>query len=148
MKVNLSCILVIALLGCNSSERSEKKVTITDGTKTHEVYKPSEMSSLMKGMYAYNEQLKAEIEEGSELSSEFPDEFLKIHSAELSETKLRNETFEHFSGEFVDAQRQVFLTDSEVPVKDRYNNAINVCLSCHKTECTGPIPKIKKLLIK
>ncbi|WP_299336050.1 hypothetical protein [uncultured Psychroserpens sp.] len=148
MKVYLSGLLLIVLLGCNTSEHTEKKVTITDGAKSYEVYKPSEMSSLMKGMYAYNEQIKAEIVDGNELSNEFPEEFLKIHSAELSETKLRNETFQHYSGKFIDAQRQVFMSDSELSVKDRYNNAINMCLSCHKTECTGPIPKIKKLLIK
>ena len=41
----------------------------------------------------------------------------------------------------------VFDTTSNVPLKQRYNDAINLCVSCHQTECTGPIPRIKKLLI-
>ncbi|MEH6536396.1 MAG: hypothetical protein V7719_08400 [Psychroserpens sp.] len=148
MKVFLECLVVFLFLSCNSSEKVENKVTITDGTKTYDVYQASEMSTLMKGMYAYNMQLKTDIEAGNELSGEFPEEFLKIHSAELSETKLRNETFQYFSVKFIDVQRQVFKQDSMLSVKERYNSSINMCLSCHKTECTGPIPKIKKLLIK
>ncbi|WP_298896790.1 hypothetical protein [uncultured Psychroserpens sp.] len=148
MKAYFSCVFVLLLLSCNSKEKVEKKVVITDGTKTYDVYQASEMSTLMKGMYAYNMQLKTDIEAGNEVSDEFPEEFLRIHSAQLSETKLRNETFQHFSGKFIDAQREVFIDSSLLSVKDRYNNSINMCLSCHKTECTGPIPKIQKLLIK
>lgn len=147
MKYYVVYFLVCLVLSCDSSEKSEKKVTITDGTKTYEVYKASEMSTLMKGMYAYNEQLKHDIESGNEISGAFPEEFLNIHSAQLSETKLRNETFEHYSGKFIQAQQHVFSEDSLTSLKERYNNSINMCLSCHKTECTGPIPKIKKLLI-
>ncbi|MCD2260437.1 hypothetical protein [Psychroserpens luteolus] len=148
MKACFSCVFVLLLLSCNSKEKEEKKVVITDGTKTYDVYQASEMSTLMKGMYAYNMQLKTDIEAGNEVSDEFPEEFLRIHSAQLSETKLRNETFQHFSGKFIDAQREVFIDSSLLSVKERYNNSINMCLSCHKTECTGPIPKIQKLLIK
>jgi len=148
MKALFGSLVVVVFLSCNSSEKAENNVIITDGAKTYDVYQPSEMSSLMKGMYAYNMQLKTDIEAGNQLVTEFPEEFLNIHSAELSDTKLRNETFQHFSRKFIEAQRLVFLKDSLWSVKQRYNNSINMCLSCHKTECTGPIPKIKKLLIK
>ncbi|MEM5566800.1 hypothetical protein WNY78_16890 [Psychroserpens sp. AS72] len=148
MKVLFGCLVAFLFFSCNSSEKVESKVIITDGSKTYDVYQPSEMSSLMKGMYAYNMQLKADIEAGKELTGEFPEEFLDIHSAVLSETKLRNENFKHYSAKFIEAQRDIFSQDTLMSVEDRYNNSINMCLSCHKTECTGPIPKIKKLLIK
>jgi hypothetical protein len=148
MKPYFVYILVCLVLSCGSSEKTEKKITITDGAKTYDVYKASEMSTLMKGMYAYNEQLKHDIESGNSVSEAFPEEFLNIHSAQLSETKLRNETFEHYSGKFIQAQQHVFAEDTLLSLEERYNNSINMCLSCHKTECTGPIPKIKKLLIK
>ncbi|OUR92213.1 hypothetical protein A9Q87_06965 [Flavobacteriales bacterium 34_180_T64] len=137
------CVFVV-IFSCNSSE---KRATIIDGTKTYEVYKGSEMTTLMKAMYAYNLQLKKDIKLGK-TPTEFPREFLNIHTAELSDSKSRNETFEQFSGQFIDAEQLVFIEDSQLSVTERYNNAINLCLSCHKTECTGPIPKIKKLLIK
>lgn len=144
-------VLVSAItFGCqqHTEAKKEKEITIVDGAKKYEVYQSSEMASLMKGMHAYNMQLKAEVEKG-EITSEFPEEFLKIHSAEFSENKSRTQTFDHYSGKFIKAQKAVF----EEGVKDsllvgRYNDAINLCLSCHKTECTGPIPKIKKLLIE
>jgi len=146
-----SYILVIALVfSCNSSEKAEKaekKVTIVDGTERYEVYKGSEMANLMRGMHAFNLQLKKEVESGK-ITTEFPEAFLKIHSAEFSESKSRNKTFDHYSGKFIEAQKLVFAEDSNVSLSERYNNAINLCVSCHQTECTGPIPKIKKLLIK
>ena len=49
---------------------------------------------------------------------------------------------------FITAQQMVVDTLSNIELKERYNTAINNCLACHKTECTGPIPKIKKLLIQ
>lgn len=132
------------MLSCNTSE---KKVTIVDGTKKYDVYQGSEMAILMRGMHAFNLQLKKEVENGK-ITTEFPEEFLKIYTAEFSESKSRNSTFDQYSGKFIEAQKMVFTEDSSVSLSKRYNTAINLCISCHQTECTGPIPKIKKLLIK
>jgi cytochrome c553 len=33
-------------------------------------------------------------------------------------------------------------------VKQNFNTTIETCIACHKTTCTGPIPRIEKLLIK
>lgn len=143
-----SCILGLSLIfSCNSSEKSEKQITIVDGKDRYEVYEGSEMAHLMRGMHAFNLQLKKEVESG-EITTDFPEAFLQIHSAEFSEAKSRTERFDHYSGQFIEAQKLIFEEDSSVPLSERYNNAINLCLSCHKTECTGPIPKIQKLLIK
>ena len=48
---------------------------------------------------------------------------------------------------YIDNVRAIYDSTSTIPLKNRYNNAINSCISCHTTECTGPIPRIKKLLI-
>ncbi|WP_040282422.1 hypothetical protein [Psychroserpens damuponensis] len=148
MKIVFGCLVVLFFLSCNTTEKAEKKEIIVDGAKTYDVYQPSEMSTLMKGMYAYNMQLKADIEAGKELTGEFPEAFLNIHSAVLSSAKFRTDNFKHYSAKFIEAQQEIFSQDTLTTAQDRYNNAINMCLSCHKTECTGPIPKIKKLLIK
>ena len=111
------------------------------------MYEPSEMSLLMNRMYDINEQIKNDIIEGK-MPENFPLEFLQIHSAELSEFKYRNETFESFSKLFIEKEKDIFNTSSNEEAKERFNQAINLCISCHQTECTGPIPKIKKLLIK
>ena len=140
-------LVLVLMFSCNSSESTDKKTTIIDGSERYEVYQGSEMANVMRGMHAFNLQLKKEIESGK-VTTEFPEEFLKIHTAEFSESKSRNATFDYYSGKFVDAQKLVFTEDSTVSLTERYNNAINLCISCHQTECTGPIPKIKKLLIK
>lgn len=148
MLKHFSYIFLSALiLSCNTSEKSEKKVTIVDGSERYDVYQGSEMANLMRGMHAFNMQLKKEVENGK-VVTEFPEAFLRIHTAEFSETKSRNATFDHYSGTFIESQKLVFVEDSIVPLTERYNNAINLCITCHQTECTGPIPKIKKLLIK
>lgn len=144
--VGYSLFLVLTF-SCNSSGNTEKKTTIVNGSQRYEVYQGSEMANVMRGMHAFNLQLKKEVENGK-VTTEFPEEFLKIHTAEFSESKSRNATFDHYSGKFVEAQKLVFAEDSSVSLTERYNNTIDLCISCHQTECTGPIPKIKKLLIK
>ena len=57
---------------------------------------------------------------------------------------------EHLKAIYGEASEELekLWENSNIELKDRYNAAINNCLGCHKTECTGPIPKIKKLLIQ
>ena len=100
----------------------------------------------MNDMYDYNLKIKQEILEGK-TPANFPVIFLNIYTAELSEFKSRNETFQVYSSLFVENQKEIFNTEAHLDISERYNNAINLCISCHKTACTGPIPKIKKLLI-
>ncbi len=146
MKTFISFFLALCVLSCTSTSKEEKTAKIVDGSTLYEVYQPSEMSSLMKGMYAYNEQIKKDIAKGNS-PTEFPEEFLKIHTAELSDTKTRTDNFQLYSGKYIEAQRLVFVEDTVSTLVQRHNDVIGMCIACHKTECTGPIPKIKKLLI-
>ena len=91
-------------------------------------------------------QLKSQIQNDS-LELSFPDAFMKIHTAQLSEAKSRTERFNEYSVKFIEAQKAIFEIDSIQSRESRYNEAIQLCISCHQTECTGPIPRIKKLLI-
>ncbi|MGY0393017.1 hypothetical protein ACW5R3_10715 [Bizionia sp. KMM 8389] len=140
------CFLVF-FLSCNQADNK----TVSESSKKKEIvydmYEPSEMANLMNQMYAYNLEIKEAIIAGEDIH-EFPLDFLKIHTAELSDFKKRNETFESFSKLFITAEKELYNPHSEMPEADRFNNVVNVCISCHKTECTGPIPRIKKLLIK
>ncbi|MFH6769667.1 hypothetical protein V8G56_13020 [Gaetbulibacter aquiaggeris] len=143
MKFFLWVALVVFFSGCNNSEKENTEI---NGDIVYDMYKPSEMSILMNEMYDYNLKIKQEILEGK-TPVNFPTNFLNIYTAELSEFKSRNETFQAYSSLFVENQKEICNTDAHSDISERYNNAINLCISCHKTECTGPIPKIKKLLI-
>lgn len=132
---------------CNSIDTKEKKGNEVQTIADLDIYVPSEMSVHMRTMIEINEGIKRKILAGDTLT-EFPEDLLKIHTAKLSETKNRNETFEAYSNVFIENTKEIFNTNSTIPVVKRYNNAINTCIMCHKTECTGPIPVIEKLLIQ
>ncbi|MFK7834236.1 MAG: hypothetical protein AB8B52_13260 [Winogradskyella sp.] len=118
----------------------EKKVT-------YEMYQPSEMANFMNAMYAYNLQVKNQIIAG-ETPVAMPLDLMTLHSAEMTEGKGRTRAWNSFVNVFITSQQKVIDTMSNLQLKERHNAAINNCLSCHKTECVGPIPKIKKLLIQ
>lgn len=145
MRIIAFIFIVTLFVSCNSSE--EKETTKSDEEFVFDIQEPSEMTNLMLSMYDFNENLKKEILAGN-IPEEFPKDFLKIYTAELTGNKPYNDVFKAFSKVYIDNERAVFDQTSEVPLKERYNNAINTCISCHTTECTGPIPRIEKLLIK
>lgn len=148
MKHILSVLgLLFFMFGCQNSEEKMLPEKVKKQEIVYDMYEPSEMANLMNQMYAYNLTIKNAIVAG-EAIEEFPLDFLKIHSAELSDFKKRNSTFESFSKLFINAERELYNPDSKVSETDRFNNVVNLCISCHQTECTGPIPRIKKLLIK
>ena len=77
----------------------------------------------------------------------FPDKFKKIHSAKLSNDFTHDESFEGFTNLYyqkIDALNK----STKQNTKQNFNATIQTCVACHETTCTGPIPRIKKLLIK
>jgi hypothetical protein len=144
VKKNLYIVLLLLAVGCQQDHKNQET---NKEEIVYDMYTPSEMSLLMNSMYNYNAQLKQDILNG-ETPTEFPENFLEIYSAELSEFKSRNEVFQGFSKLFIEKQKAIFNSNTSLSVTQRYNEAINLCISCHTTECTGPIPKIKKLLIQ
>lgn len=148
MKLFLSGISILFLLAsCNNADQKAIPEKLEKQEIVYDMYEPSEMANLMNQMYAYNLNVKHAIVSGKGIQ-EFPLDFLKIHTAELSDFKKRNQTFESFSRLFIQAEKELYNPDSDMSETDRFNNVVNVCISCHQTECTGPIPRIKKLLIK
>ncbi len=140
-------LLVIVLTGCNSSTNKDVVVE-NEETPNKELImvEPSEMANLMNEMYAFNEAIKQQILNG-ELNTSYSTRFDNIHSAVLTDPSDRDLNFESFSKLFIESQKALFEAPKEELVM-RYNNAINACISCHNVKCSGPIPRIKKLLIK
>lgn len=137
-------ILVLVCFSCKDNPDTEVK---TDEAKPELImYQPSEMANLMKVMYAYNLQLKEQIKRGEQPVT-MPLDLIKLHSAEMSNGHSRTATWNSFVNVFIESQQVLADTLSNIDLKERYNTVINNCLACHKTECTGPIPKINKLLI-
>ncbi len=144
MKI-LSLLTLALLVSCNSSDEKEE-TKVSNKKFVPDMYVASEMTLLMRSMYDANETFKKDILAGNTPES-FPKDFLKIFTAKLTGDKPYNDTFKAFSKVYIDNERTIFDTTSKIPIKTRYNNAINTCISCHTTECVGPIPRIEKLLI-
>lgn len=109
------------------------------------MYEPTEMALLMRKMYEVNKVVKTQIINKDSLLS-FPEEFLTIHTAILTNNFERDKEFDSLSKQFIDYQKATFASNSDSIVY-HYNRSINTCISCHETRCVGPIPKIKKLII-
>ncbi|MDT0557286.1 hypothetical protein RM697_01420 [Ichthyenterobacterium sp. W332] len=111
------------------------------------MYKSSEMATLMNAFYTYNEALKAAIESNSTLP-EMPESFNSIHTAKMTDVNGRTPIFQSFAPLYLEAQKSIHYSLDTMTKKTHYNSVINLCISCHKTECVGPIPRIKKLMIE
>lgn len=141
MKRILFIVSLFLLIGCNP--KKEQKVEITPKGN---FYKQSEMAALMLLMFETNAQNKQLILEGKQ-PKDFPEEFLKIHTAQLTDPTDRTADFKTFSDFYLENMKLVFEPTQELLV-NRHNTAVNSCIACHQTTCVGPIPKIKKLLIQ
>jgi hypothetical protein len=137
-------LTLLLFIACDSSKKESK--AIVESEKKYDLYVPSEMANYMNTIFEIHEQMKTDILEGKSPET-FPEEILEIHTAHLSDFRERTPNFEAFSHLFVESVEFIFEETSDVPLKQRYNDAINVCISCHQTECLGPIPRIKKLII-
>lgn len=137
------------MISCNSSGTSDSDIN-SKASKTEkfvpDMYDASEMTLLMRSMYYVNEEIKKTIVVGN-TPNKFPKDFLNIFKAKLTDNKPYNDTFIAYSKVYIDNVRAIYDSTSNIPLGKRYNNAINSCISCHTTECVGPIPRIKKLLI-
>lgn len=144
-------VILLLFIVCSSCKNEIQKSSQSFGSepeeKKYDLYEPSEMALHMNVMFDIQKSIKEDIQNGS-TPTDFPEEILKIHSAQMSDFKERNQTFEAYSHLFVEKFQLIFDSTSQVPLEKRYNDAVNLCLNCHQTECTGPIPRIKKLLIK
>ncbi|MHB0754645.1 hypothetical protein [Polaribacter sp. M15] len=140
MKKLLCLLLFICVLSC--VDKKENKVIIQE----NKAYQQSEMAALMLNMYQVNLENKKLILEGKS-PEKYHQEFSKIHTAKLTDSTDRNAAFKGFSDFYLKNYKMLFETPKD-SLKFSHNKTINSCIACHKTTCIGPIPKIKKLLIK
>ena len=136
-------MLFASLLSCGTKEEKLEK---SENNKVFVTYQLSPMASLMERMYAESVLLKEHViqeEEGVELSTDFLKE---LPFAALTTATDRDAFFEVQMQEFIDAY--ALLDSQSIIQKDSYNAMVQSCLSCHQVKCTGPIERIKKLIIK
>ncbi|RZK07341.1 MAG: hypothetical protein EOO46_14730 [Flavobacterium sp.] len=148
----LVIICFIVLASCD--KKIEKTATINDSVekssekkedKKFEMYEMSEMSLLMEQMYVDNERLKERIKKGDTIGK-FPNHFLKIHKAVMTDDKENDAFFKEQANNFIKAQQMIY--EDPKNAKEHFNKGVDACLKCHQVKCGGPIPRIKKLYIE
>ncbi|MFY0483750.1 hypothetical protein ACI6PS_14215 [Flavobacterium sp. PLA-1-15] len=145
-------IFFIILVSCD--KKVEKTETINDSVekpsekkedKKFEMYEMSEMSLLMEQMYVDNQRLKERIKNGDTIGK-FPNHFLKIHKAVMTDEQENDAFFKEQAKNFIKAQQMIY--EDPKNAKEHFNTGVDVCLKCHQVKCGGPIPRIKKLYIE
>ena len=133
--------LIIVLL--NSCDTFSKKENVE--LEEMQMYEPTEMALLMRRMYEFNKLTKSQIVNKDSLTA-FPEEFADIHRAIMTDPDDRDAEFDSLANRFINFQKAAYSTKSDSTAY-YFNQSVNSCIACHQTRCTGPIPKIKKLLI-
>lgn len=137
-KIFVFIILLVAFQSCDFKKEAKK-------AQEPIMYKPSEMAILMRGMYEFNKVLKTQIINRDSLLP-FPEEFVNIHSAVLTDKFERNDKFDSLSIKYLVYQKAIYTSNTDSAIY-YFNKSISTCVVCHESRCTGPIPKIQKLVI-
>ena len=143
MKYFFLIAIIVVFFSC---KKEQNKEIIIEQPNIQKLPNHSEMSTLMLLMYEQNTKNKERIILGDSLGT-FPEQFLEIHTAALTDSDDRTEGFKCYTNQFLNNQQLVFKSERNLLI-DRHNNVVSSCIACHKESCTGPIPKIKKLYIK
>ncbi len=133
----ISCKKETEKESCSSEKNSENK--------KFEMYEMSEMATLMEQMYVDNQRLKQRIQKGDTIG-EFPNHFLQIHKAVMTDKTENDAFFKEQAAQFIRAQELIY--EDPKNAKQHFNEGVNACIACHEVKCSGPIPRIKKLYIK
>jgi hypothetical protein len=138
--------LFFCFASCNTS--AEKKETAQENVVPQEpfqLYKKSEMASFMQEMYKGHKEIKKKILKGEAVDS-LPYNLLQLHTARLTDSTDYDEDFKNAANIFIEFEQKIISEPSDL--KKNYNQAVNLCISCHQLKCRGPIPRIKRLKIK
>jgi hypothetical protein len=96
-------------------------------------------------MYVDNQRLKQRIQKGDTIG-EFPNHFLQIHKAVMTDKTENDAFFKEQAAQFIKAQELIY--EDPKNAKQHFNEGVNACINCHEVKCSGPITRIKKLYIK
>jgi hypothetical protein len=153
MKKALLLLLFVGLSSCQNKDsvkevkkakKEETKCSASSGKKL-EMYQMSEMAALMEQMYVDNQRLKERITKGDTIGR-FPQHFLNIHKAVMTDESDNDAFFKTQAAKFIKAQELIYKDPKNA--KQHFNTGVDACIQCHQHKCGGPIPRIKKLYIK
>jgi hypothetical protein len=158
--MKISTIILVSLsLSCFLYACSENKKTISvnsDSTidsvaaecETETIKDPNNpkpMALMMRQLAANADSMKQQIIRGEQLdSTRYP--FIKFYLVEPTDPNVLEPQFYENARLFQEAYIALFKHPKE---QVKYHNlVINKCISCHENYCSGPLKRIRKLLIQ
>jgi cytochrome c553 len=149
MKKLFALLFLVALSSCAKKQdqaTEESCSSDVENTKSSKfkMYEMSEMSALMEQMYVDNQRLKERILKGDTIGS-FPNHFLQIHKAVMTDPNENDAFFKEQAANFIKAQELIYQDPKNA--KQHFNDGVNACIQCHEVKCGGPIQRIEKLYI-
>jgi hypothetical protein len=141
-------ILFVSIFVSSCQKKEEKKSLAPKKPTTEKkfaMYEMSEMSALMEQMYVDNQRLKERIKKGDTIGK-FPNHFMKIHKAVMTDENENDAFFKEQAAKFIKAQEMIYQDPKNA--KEHFNKGVDACINCHQQKCGGPIPRIKKLYIE
>ncbi|MBL0013154.1 MAG: hypothetical protein IPP30_05155 [Flavobacterium sp.] len=144
--IQVFMLLLFAVAACSKKESKVEQESCSKESKgkSFKMYQMSEMSTLMEQMYVDNQRLKTRILKGDTIGK-FPNHFLKIHSAVMTDPTENDLFFKEQAQRFIAAQELIYKDPKNA--KQHFNDGVNSCIQCHEEKCGGPITRIKKLYI-
>lgn len=144
----LTCALLLANCSGGNQKQEEKAKTdsIADCNKPVNPNGDSELAVLMREMMSSASNLKEMIGKGN-LPEKFPEEFLKIHTAQPTDSETKKASFNDFANNYI-SNLQTLYSSPKGDLTKNYNAVINACASCHSQHCPGPLKAINKLKIE
>lgn len=146
------CLVFAVFLGVTSCKKEVKSLdenteVVVKDTTSFKMYEMSPLASLMEEMHAKGLFLKNQIESGKTDFGAWPEKHSQILSAKMTDPSDKDLFFTYQAEEYLRLEK-ILYQDKTGDKKEQFNNLINSCLECHQKKCGGPIPRIKKLLIK
>jgi cytochrome c556 len=145
-------LFIFSFVQCSTStenKTAEKVKNDSSASCTSKSVNPngsSELSLLMRKMLHTSESLKEMIKEGN-LPKEFPEEFLKIHTAKPTDSETKKASFDGYAENYL-SNLHTLYNSPKTELTSNYNAVINSCVSCHTEHCPGPLKAINKLKIQ
>jgi cytochrome c556 len=144
-------VLVLFLENCsdNKQKLAEEKIkadSISSCAKPLNPNGDSELALLMRDMMSSASNLREMIKQGN-VPKEFPEAFLKIHTAKPTDSDTKKASFDNFANNYI-SNLQALYTSPKEDLTKNYNAVVNACASCHSEHCPGPLKAINKLKIE
>lgn len=141
------CLIAASFfIGCHSSSEEEVLSQKKPAKKEYILKKDSELSLLMRKMYADNLKLRNQLLQGN-LPQRYPDYLEEIHTAQPTVAEKKGKAFAGLADLYLTNMDDFTSKKSVGQAQEAYNTAINTCVSCHQLYCHGPLEKIRKLII-